>query len=237
MLILALETSAKAASVALCEDKKLLAQFYMDIGLTHSETVLPATEAMLNTVSYKIEDIDLFAVAAGPGSFTGLRIGMAGVKAMAFAGHKPVVGVSTLEGLAYNGCGIEGPLCAVMDARCNQVYTALFTCDGEKPVRLCEDKAVSTDTLHDEIEALYKKTGKRVFLIGDGANLCYNLFGDEICRKAPPQSIYAHAVGVAMAGYDMAIDGKTQNAEELRPNYLRLPQAEREKLAKEGAVK
>lgn len=237
MRIIGFETTARAASVAVWQDDRPVAETYLDIGLTHSETVLPAADALLKTAGLTVSDMDVFAVACGPGSFTGLRIGMAAVKAMAYAAGKPCAPVSTLEALAWNAAATDGPVCAVMDARCGQVYTALFVSDGQSIVRTGEDRAVSAETLRFDIEKSAAETGKKVFLVGDGALLCYNLFGDELCRLAPAEIRLGHAAGVCRAALPLLQAGGLVTAGELRPNYLRLPQAEREKLAREGKTK
>ena len=172
MLILALESSAKAASVALCRDGALIAQTVQCSGLTHSRTLLPMAEDLLKNAGVSLSDVDEIAVAHGPGSFTGVRIGVSAAKGLAWGAQKPAVGVSTLEAMAWHGLAAgEGALvCPVMDARRNQVYNALFEIRGGKPERLCEDRAISLDVLCAELG----KMKKCAFLVGDGAALCYN---------------------------------------------------------------
>ena len=186
MRILGFDTSAKAASVALSENGKLVSEFYLDSGFTHSETVLPMAKAVLDAARITPADIDLFAVNCGPGSFTGLRIGIAAVKALGMSLEKPCAAVSTLEALAYNMQSFSGIICAAMDARCNQVYTAFFESDGTSVKRLCEDRAVSTDVLFEDIKKYVSETGEKVMLVGDGANLCFKKFGDEFVKKRLP---------------------------------------------------
>ena len=163
MLILALESSAKAASVALMEDDKLIAQYSQCSGLTHSRTLLPMVDDMLKNTENTIAGVDLIAVAHGPGSFTGIRIGVSTVKGLAWAADKMCVGVSTLEAMAWHGVPAGGIICPVMDARRSQVYNALFEIKDGKPVRLCDDRAIALSELAGEIR------GKNVFLVGDGA--------------------------------------------------------------------
>ena len=234
--ILGFDTSAKAASVALSENGKLISEFYLDSGFTHSETVLPMAKAVLDAARITPADVDLFAVNCGPGSFTGLRIGLAAVKALGMSIEKPCAAVSTLEALAYNMQSAGGVICAAMDARCNQVYTAFFESDGTEIIRLCEDRAVSTDVLFEDIKKLYSEKGEKITLVGDGAALCLKKFGDEFVKIAPPQLVLGHASGTCIAAKRLFEKGETVSAGELVPNYLRLAQAEREKLQKEGKL-
>lgn len=236
MRILAFDTSAKAASVALSQDGKLISEFYLDSGFTHSETVLPMAKAVLDAARITPSDIDLFAVNCGPGSFTGLRIGIAAVKALGMSLDKPCAAVSTLESLAYNMQSSKGIICAAMDARCSQVYTAFFESDGINVTRLCEDRAVSTDLLFEDIKKLFEERGEKVWLVGDGAALCQKKFGEELVKTAPAQLVLGHASGTCVAAEKLYAEGKTVSAAELVPNYLRLAQAEREKLQKEGKL-
>ena len=236
MRILGFDTSAKAASVALSEDGKLISEFYLDSGFTHSETVLPMAKAVMDAARIKPSDIDLFAVNCGPGSFTGLRIGIAAAKALGMSLDKPCAAVSTLEALAYNMQSAGGIICAAMDARCNQVYTAFFESDGKNIERLCEDRAVSTDVLFEDIKKYVEEKGEKVWLVGDGAALCLKKFGEEFVKIAPPQLVLGHASGTCIAAKRLFEKGETVSAGELVPNYLRLAQAEREKLQKEGKL-
>ncbi|HHU23232.1 MAG TPA: tRNA (adenosine(37)-N6)-threonylcarbamoyltransferase complex dimerization subunit type 1 TsaB [Clostridiales bacterium] len=225
MFVLALESTAKSASVALCRDGELICQYYQNSGLTHSRTLLPMVRDMLKNSEVSLDEVDLIAVAIGPGSFTGVRIGVSAAKGLAWAKDKPVLGVSTLEAMAWHGMAApEGALiCPVMDARRNQVYNALFEFVDGKPRRLCADRAVSMDDLVDEI----KKYEKMNFLIGDGAKLCYNYLKKfELSALLPPEPmLYQSAWGVAMA----SLDKQPGAAGELLPKYLRLSQAERER--------
>lgn len=236
MKILGFDTAAKTASVALFENGKILSEFYLDSGFTHSETVLPMAKAVLDSARITPADIDLFAVNCGPGSFTGLRIGIAAVKALAMSLDKPCAAVSTLEALAYNLRGFCGTVCSVMDARCNQVYTAFFECDGVSVKRNSEDKTVLTEELFEDIKKIYAETGEKVLLVGDGAGLLIKKFGDEFIKSAPAQLVYGHAFGTCFAAEKIFNDGKTLSAGEIVPNYLKLAQAEREKLQKEGKL-
>ena len=231
MLILAFESSAKAASAALVRDGRLISQYSQCSGLTHSRTLLPMGEDMLKNAELKLSDVDLIAVAHGPGSFTGIRIGVSMVKGLAWAGDKACVGVSTLEALAWHGVALGGYVCPVMDARRNQVYNAIFRIENGKPVRVTDDRPIALEELANEIRAL----NAPMFLVGDGAELTYNYLtqaGLE-CSMAPENLRWQSAWGVAMAAQD-----KTPGtADDLLPVYLRLSQAERERaerLAKEN---
>ena len=229
MLILALESSAKAASVALMEDESLIAQYSQCSGLTHSRTLLPMVEDMLKNTEKKIADVDLIAVAHGPGSFTGIRIGVSTVKGLAWASDKKCVGVSTLEAMAWHGVSAGGLICPVMDARRSQVYNALFETDGDgRPVRLTEDRAVSLAELAGEL----KDYECAPLLVGDGAKLTYDYLTNEglACRMAPANLLYQSAWGVGMA----ALGREAGSADDLLPVYLRLSQAERERQERLG---
>ena len=228
MLILGLESSAKAASAALCRDGELLGQYTQCSGLTHSRTLLPMVEDLLKNTETKLADVDAVAVARGPGSFTGIRIGVAAVKGLCWGAQKPAIGVSTLAAMAWNGvaAGEGSIICCCMDARRQQVYNALFEIRDGRPVRLVPDRALSVEELAPELE----KYEKRVFLVGDGARLCYNLLGGLGVEStlAPEPLVQQSAYGVCRA----AKTEKPAPASELLPLYLRLSQAERERQAR-----
>lgn len=228
MLILGFEASAKSASVALVRDGELIAQYYQRSGLTHSRTLLPMAEDLLKNAEIPLDSVDLFAVSQGPGSFTGIRIGVATVKGLCWASDKPAVGVSTLEAMAYNGISAQDGtiICCAMDARRNQVYNALFEIKDSVPQRLCPDRAVSLEDLRAELEFV----GRPVSLTGDGALLCYESFKslEQAVTLAPEPVRYQSAWGVCMA----AMSKEPRPAGELLPVYLRLPQAERERQAR-----
>lgn len=236
MKILGFDTAAKTASVALTEDGRLVSEFYLDSGFTHSETALPMAKSLLDISGIEAGDVDVFAVNCGPGSFTGLRIGIAAVKAMAMSLKKPCAAVSTLESLAANLLGYKGTVCSVMDARCNQMYTAFFKSDGETLLRICDDRTVSTDALFEDIKKIFAESGEKTVLVGDGADLCLRRFGSEYVVSAPPQLVKGHAFGVCRIAEEQCKAGTLVTAEELVPNYLKLAQAEREKLQKEGKL-
>ena len=213
MKILALESSATACSVALCEDEALIAQSFQNNGLTHSRTLMPMAVSLLDNCGTALDAVELIAVAAGPGSFTGLRIGVAAAKGLAWPGNKP------------------GAACSTLDARRNQVYNARVRAAGGRLERLCPDRAVGLDALADEL----KKSGNPQFLVGDGALLCYTTLkelGLDI-RLAPPHLRHQSAWGVARCALELTRAGRLTDAAGLTPNYHRLSQAERERLEKE----
>ena len=228
MLVLAFESSAKPASVALMKDGQLLSQYAQCSALTHSRTLLPMAEDLLKNAELTIDDVDVFAVAQGPGSFTGIRIGVSAVKGLAWASDKKCIGVSTLEAMAWNGVSVGGVICPVMDARRSEVYNALFEIRDGKPVRLTEDRPISLKELADEVRAL----GKPVLLVGDGAEITKAYFDAQSvpCTAAPENIRWQSAWGVAMA----AMDREPYSADELLPVYLRLSQAERERMERLG---
>lgn len=231
MKILALESSALAASVCLTEDETLVAQFFQNSGLTHSKTLLPMAEQLLASCGEKLENVDVIAVAAGPGSFTGLRIGVSAAKGLAWALEKPCAKVSTLEAMAWNLSVVRGELCPVMDARRSQVYNARFYSDGEKLVRIVPDRAISLEELAVELKG---ERGEPL-LMGDGAGLCHSYLTERgmKARMAPANLRYQSAWGVARAALDQAREGKLISAAELVPEYHRLSQAERERLERQ----
>ena len=224
MLILALESSAKPASVAVCSDGKLIGQYFQNSGLTHSRTLLVMVESLLKNLGISIADIGLFAVSRGPGSFTGVRIGVSAAKGMAWGLDKPICGVSTLEAMAHQTPEQGIIICPVMDARRGQVYNALFQWHDGAPVRLCEDRAVSLEFLAADLS----RFGSPRLLVGDGAEISYGRLSEAgvDCRMAPELIRYQTAYGVALA----AMGKKPIPAIELEPGYLRPPQAERERV-------
>lgn len=234
MKILGLESSAVAASVAVSEDGALIAQSYQRSGLTHSRTLMPMCRDLLENCGLTLGEMDVVAVAAGPGSFTGLRIGVATAKGLAWPGDKPCAGVSTLEAMAWPLAHLEGDLCAVMDARRHQVYNARFQAEGGRLLRLCPDRAISIDELAAELLSREKTQ----ILVGDGAELCYNELTKRglPVRLAPPHLRWQSAWGVARAAEELARTGGLVTAAELAPVYHRLSQAERERLARQQAA-
>ncbi len=231
MLILAFETSAKAASVALMDSGRLLGESYQNTGLTHSQTLMVMAQDLLKSCGKTAQDVTAVAVAAGPGSFTGVRIGVAAAKGFAWGRDIPCYGVSTLEAMARNLDAWEGLVVPTMDARRSQTYTAIFRAEGGKLTRLEEDMAISFEALKEKI----KNCPKPVFLVGDGAVLCYNTLLEEVPNLVLPgeHRIHQRAAGVALGAKAMIEAGMPGNGAELSPNYLRLSQAERERLARE----
>ena len=235
MLILAFETSAKAASVALLEGKQLLAESYQNTGLTHSQTLMVMAQDLLNQCGKTVVDIDAVAVAEGPGSFTGVRIGVAAAKGFAWGRNIPCYGVSTLEAMAISLGAYDGIICPVMDARRNQVYNALFQVNCGKLTRIREDRAISLQDLGEDV----KKFDCPVFLVGDGSILCYNTLLEKVPSLVLPAEHRMHqrAVGVGLAAAEKFARGETGDGAALTPNYLRLSQAERERMEREQQKK
>ena len=224
MLILALDSSASPASAALLEDGKILSEFYINTKQTHSQTLMPMAEAVLRLSAKTLDDVDCLAVSAGPGSFTGVRIGVSCVKGLAMARNIPCAGVSTLRAMAENARGLDGIVCAVMDARCGQVYNALFRVENGEIERLCADRALPISELYAECKAY----GDKLLLVGDGAALCHKTFSAFGARLLQPQQQFQRASGVAIAAQEQLCAGQTVTPDALMPIYLRLPQAERE---------
>lgn len=225
MLTLGMDSSAAAASAAIVEDGRLLGEYYVNTKQTHSQTLLPMMQGLLETVGHTCQDLDVVAVSQGPGSFTGVRIGISCVKGIAFPREIPCVGVSTLEAIAWGGIACEGAvLCAVMDARCGQVYNGMFQVRDGALQRLKEDRALSIEALEQEV----REYGSGLLLLGDGAALCHRTFQAWGARLAPEMMRFQRASSVALLGEAAAKAGNTVLPEELGPVYLRLPQAERE---------
>ena len=214
MKILALETSAKAVSAAVTEDGRVLASGYQDTGLTHSRTLMPIVEHIMKNAEITMAEISAVAVAVGPGSFTGIRIGVSAAKGLAFAASIPAVGVSTLAAMARNAAFADGLVVCAMDARRNQIYNALF-------------------------EAKNGALTRPKIVVGDGGRLCAEALAaaDVACRLAPPHLVMQHAVSVALEAEEAARKGGLVSAQELLPVYLRPPQAERLRKERESSEK
>lgn len=230
MKLLAIDTSSRSASCAVAEDGALLGEFYANVKLTHSCTILPMVQDLLARTNLSLGDMDGFGVTAGPGSFTGLRIGLSAVKGMAHALGKPCAAVSTLEALAWN-LPFPCEIAPVLDARCSQVYTALFRWEKGKLERLAPDEAITIA----ELENRLKNRGTSVFLVGDGAELCYNILSGHVaCALPSPALRFTRAASAALACEQVFARGEAVAPDALAPAYLRLPQAERELLAKKA---
>ena len=227
MLILAFETSAKAGSVALLDEKKLLGENYQNTGLTHSQTLMVMAEDLLKQCGKAVSDVTAVAVAEGPGSFTGVRIGVAAAKGFAWGGQLPCCGVSTLEAMAESLGIWQGYVCPCMDARRSQVYNALFYANQGRVERISEDRAIALADLAQELQALKEP----IFLVGDGSNLTYSTLSAEIPGLVlpPEHRMHQRAVGVALLAAKKIAAGEVCDGNALTPNYLRLSQAERER--------
>lgn len=229
--ILSIDSSAKTASVAVAEDGIIISECFVNAGLTHSRTLLPMVNNTLSQADLSINDIDAFAVNAGPGSFTGIRIGVAAVKGLALPLNKPCCSVSTLESAAYNFTDTDCVVCVAMDARCAQVYTALFKSENGSITRLTDDSAMAIS----ELSELLMNYNETIYLAGDGAEICFAYMKDKKSDIHLASEIRRHqrASGVALAAFN---NGGFEDSALLTPVYLRLPQAERElKLKKENS--
>ncbi len=223
-MILGIDSSAITAGCALYDSGRVIAEQFLNTKHTHSQTLLPMVENMLKSAEVSLSDVETIAVTAGPGSFTGLRIGIASVKGMAMGAGKRCVSVSTLEAIAYNFVGVDGIICCAMDARCGQVYNALFRSENGIITRLCEDRAIKAVDLYEEL----KKLDGSIILAGDGAEILHKAT-EESFTLAPLPLRYQRGLGVCLAA-----EGKESiDAAALMPSYLRLPQAERERLERE----
>lgn len=224
MKILALETSAKAVSAAVSEDGKILCSGYQDTGLTHSRTLMPIVEGILKNTELTLADMDAIAVAVGPGSFTGIRIGVAAAKGLCFAAGKPAIAVSTLAAMARNVAFCDGLVVCSMDARRAQVYNALFDARDGQLTRLTEDRAISLTDLAEEL----RDDPRPKTVVGDGGKLCCGYLNENgiPCRLAPPHLLMQNAVSVALEAQQLALQGHLITAQALEPVYLRPPHAD-----------
>ena len=230
MLILAFETTAKAGSVALLDEKKLLGESYQNTGLTHSQTLMVMAEDLLKQCGKTVSDVTAVAVAEGPGSFTGVRIGVAAAKGFAWGAQLPCFGVSTLEAMAETLGIYQGYVCPCMDARRSQVYNALFYVNNGVIERVREDRAIALADLKEELKTLEGP----IFLVGDGAVLAYNTLSAEVPGLVLPPEHRQHqrSSGVALVAAKKIAAGEIGDGNALTPNYLRLSQAERERMEK-----
>lgn len=237
MKILSLDASATSASVCIydADEHKIVGDFFINTKLTHSQTLVPMIDATLKSTKTDLSDIDYFAVNTGPGSFTGIRIGVSVIKGIAMAHSKPCVSISTLESMAYNFIDSDDIIiCACMDARRNQVYNALFYVKDGIVERLCDDRAISIADLYDEL----KSVDKRIVLVGDGAKLCYDSKPEGFdIELATESKRYQRASSVALCALNSINSGDTLTASTLMPTYLRPSQAERERIEKDKEKK
>lgn len=211
-------------------DGILLGEMMQSDGQTHSRTLLQMGEALLKNCAVSPEELHAVAAAIGPGSFTGLRIGVAAAKGIAWGRELPCVGVSTLEAMAHCTAAPDCIICCCMDARRSQIYNALFEYSNGQWHRICEDRAISAEDLKNELNYLKKQK----ILVGDGAELCYNTFGGSGEYLLAPQHLrLQRACGVAALAWEKCRAGQIGTAAELIPNYIRLSQAERERTEKE----
>lgn len=233
MKLLSVDCSAKSASCAITEDEKIIASSFVNVNLTHSQTLMPMISDLLSNSKTAIDEIDAFAISAGPGSFTGVRIGISAIKGMALAKNTPCIAVSTLYAIAQNFKDRDALVCAVMDARCKQVYGALFRIKNGKIKRLCEDKAVKIEDFAKEI--MKSRVTCPIIIAGDGAKLFYSAVESKKNTVLADEALrYQNGIGVAIAGTESFIKGEFVTPEKLLPIYLRLPQAERELKAKQN---
>jgi len=238
MKILSLECSAVPCSAAIIEDEKIIASAFVNVKLTHSQTLMPMVENILSASKTSLSEIEGFAISAGPGSFTGIRIGISAVKGLAAPKKLPCAGVSTLLAMAQNYNDTDCIVCAVMDARCNQVYNALFDITDGVITRLCDDRALMCEELAKELRELPQAKLKRIIVVGDGTDIFYPFTeGIENITKSDPQRRFQNAVGVGKTATECFSKGETVSPEALLPVYLRLPQAERELQLKRSTKK
>lgn len=220
MIIFSLDSSSKSASAAVVRDGVILSESFANIGLTHSETLLELCDEALRRASVTPREVDFFAVTSGPGSFTGLRIGMGLIKGMAFATKKPCVGVPTFEALAFGVLGTKRTVVATCDARRGRVYCAAFSAE-KKVERIFDDCVLSLDELCEKLQ------GKQVVFVGDAAEICYNHMNDKIdCARVSGGSVMVRAGNVGLSAIGYIQTGATVDAAELKPSYVQLTQAE-----------
>ncbi|MGI6019035.1 MAG: tRNA (adenosine(37)-N6)-threonylcarbamoyltransferase complex dimerization subunit type 1 TsaB [Marvinbryantia sp.] len=234
MKVLGIDSSGLVASVAVAEEETLLAEYTVNYKKTHSQTLLPMLDEIAKMTELELSTIDVIAVAAGPGSFTGLRIGSATAKGLGLVLKKPLVSVPTVAALAYNLWGSDALICPLMDARRNQVYTGIYRFEDGKLITVQEQTAVAVTEIAGQLNML----GEKVIFLGDGVPVYREILKETV--KVPFLFAPAHmnrqrAGSVAMLGMELAKEEKTETAAAHQPNYLRLSQAERERVQKEAA--
>ncbi|MBE6644861.1 MAG: tRNA (adenosine(37)-N6)-threonylcarbamoyltransferase complex dimerization subunit type 1 TsaB [Ruminococcaceae bacterium] len=236
MKILAFDSTARAASVAVCEDERLLGLYTIDNGLTQSELLLPMAENLLKSLKLTFDDIGLLCAAVGPGSFTGVRIGVSLVKGIAFGKNIPCVSVSTLDALAENTTPLAGILVPCMDAKRGQVYTAIYKSDGASAKKMTEDMAISIEELADMLKDY---SGQNIYICGDGYNVAKSALEKLGIKTAntPTLLITENAYSCAVSALKKYRNNEYLTDTEMSPTYLRLPQAERERLEREKQFK
>lgn len=229
MKLLAIDSSGLVASVAVVEDENLIGEFTMNYKKTHSQTLLPMLDELAKIIELDLNELDAIAVARGPGSFTGLRIGSATAKGLAFALNKPIIQIPTVDALAYNLCGHRDVVCPLMDARRNQTYTGLYQFDGNQMKTIKEQCALDIEEIIAEINSI----GKAAVFLGDGVPVFEQRIAERICVEysfAPPHLNKQRAGAVAALAKQYYIEGKVTDAAMHKPEYLRLSQAERERM-------
>ncbi len=235
MKILALDSSGLVASVAIMEDGVLLSEYTMNYKKTHSQTLLPMLDEMVQMIDLDLNTVDAIAVAGGPGSFTGLRIGSATAKGLGLALKKPLISIPTVDGLAYNLCGTDKIVCPLMDARRNQVYTGIYEFEGKELKVIKKQMAVDISEIAEQLNAL----GREVIFLGDGYPV-YEQKLKELVQvpflEAPAHQNRQRAGALAALAMTYAKEGRMEAAKEHQPDYLRLSQAERERAEKEKAA-
>lgn len=229
MLVLAVDCTAKSVSAALADSGKLIGESFLNVNFTHSETLMPIIEELLKNTRKNINDIDAFAITAGPGSFTGVRIGISAVKGLAFGNGSKVFSYSAFDAMAYAFSEIpnfSGIICGLMDARCNQFYNAVFEIKNGKIKRICNDRIIMANDLENEVERLYNKDN--VVFAGDGAKLFVSLQNKSFGSLAPENLLIQRASSIALKASTEDIKNAL-SPDEIMPIYLRKSQAEREK--------
>ena len=222
MIVLGIDSSSKSASASVLKDGRILSEVFINVGLTHSQTLMKITEKCLNNAGTSIDEVDIIAVTNGPGSFTGVRIGIAFVKGLCFTNDIPCCPIATREALSVNVNSFTGKIYSVLDARCSQVYFAEFESDGKTVKRFCDDCALSLEEIKSRVES----EKQNVLFVGDGAELCYDYLKDEFDNVylSSENNRFVRGSSVALYGYE---NGKKISSFELLPNYLRLAQAQR----------
>ena len=234
--ILAIDSSGLVASAAVVCGDELVAEYTINYKKTHSQTLLPMMDEIKKMVELDLESIDAIAVAAGPGSFTGLRIGSATAKGLGLALNKPLIGVPTVDGLAYNLYGTEKIICPIMDARRSQVYTGVYTFERKEEKFTLKVLKEQCAIPMEEMILELNENGKEVVFLGDGVPVFKEMIAENMnvpYSFAPAHMNRQRAASIAVLGAEYYAQGKTQTATEHEPEYLRMSQAERERLEAE----